>query len=174
MSRVLISFTILLFFFSKQAYGELSIPIDYSSDKTPTYNDKEELHWGLGIGHYFTGIGANLAITDINSAKSVSIGCESITYSDTFGTSTNCGIGFAYVTTKIIKDDRHHGLGVYLHITENNIRHSSKTESVLGVGYNYYTNGINSEGWNFGTGINLLSANKNDSNSIFLSLGYQF
>jgi len=45
---------------------------------------------------------------------------------------------------------------------------------VLGVGYNYYTNGINSEGWNFGAGVNLLSVNQNGDNRVFLSLGYQF
>lgn len=147
---------------------------DNSSNKTITPNNKSNLHWGLGIGHNYTGIGANIVLVDENSAKSASIGCESVSYSSAFGTSTNCGLGIAYVTTEIIKDNGFHGVGTYFHITENNLRHTSEIEAALGAGYNYYINGINSTGWNFGVGIDLLTKNRNNDHSVYFSVGYQF
>jgi len=149
--------------------------IDNNSNENHSDNNNEEFRWGLGIGQFYTGVGANIVLSTPNSAKLVSAGCTDISIGGDLENTTRCGVGLGYVTTKIIKNNGKHGIGGYFHLLRTKYAYSnnSKIEYSSGVSYNYYASGINARGWNFGLGVDVINSSKSDDN-LFLSVGYQF
>lgn len=137
--------------------------------------------WGLGVGSLYNGLGLNFGKTTDSSFTYGTLGCHSLSRGNN-GTSknetdTNCGVGIGYISTSLFANNKH-GLGVGLDTTYNTF--TSKYEARLKPGYYYFTNGINSSGFNFGIGPSYFhnaessDDENNDRIQMFLNIGYQF
>jgi hypothetical protein len=130
---------------------------------------------GVGVGSMYNGLGVSYGLLESNSYKYASIGCLSLSNSDSRGTETNCGIGFGYITTALIsKTENNHGLGIHIGVTYNEHKNLDEYEAFISPQYVYFFNGINSSGMNLG--VNAWSGKRDgeSDNGFGFQIGRQF
>lgn len=146
--------------------------------ETPSNND---IQFGVGMGAQYAGLGANVSIVSENDAKYVALGC--VQFRPDYDDAT-CGASIGYINTSWLSDaSNKHGLGIHAGIMGSErttpnmafIKHQYDGLYGVGVGYTYFSNGINKQGFTLGASIHQTLEDRNDDkNSVLLQLGYQF
>jgi len=128
---------------------------------------------GAGVGFLSNGLGVNIGLKNESSLRYISLGCFSISSSDSRGTETNCGLGGGWMTTYILNQkNNNHSLGIHLGVTHDN--RINKNESRLGITYVYFFNGINGDGWNLGLSPTVEKRDEKTETVLMVQAGYQF
>jgi hypothetical protein len=135
---------------------------------------------GLGIGAAYSGLGANFAFISATDMKYISIGCAE--YSSIFG--STCGFGAGWIVTDLFDSTSNkHGLGIFVtkaghesYMNTDSLNYSIQENEYYGAGvsYNYYMNGINKSGFNFGLSAIATNAKYDQKYNGLLQIGYQF
>ncbi|QDP00400.1 hypothetical protein [Thalassotalea sp. PS06] len=148
-----------------------------------TQLNAEDYDWtlGLGYGTMYSGIGANYGLRSDTDIKYVSLGYFG--YSSTYGSKYGVGIGWIN-SDWIIPDSKHHAMSTFIgtagvesstEITSNGTYKSeSKTIYGIGLGYQYFMNGINEPGFTIGFALVARDAEYDDKLVPAINIGYQF
>lgn len=133
--------------------------------------------FGAGAGSLYSGLGVNAALRGDNHIGYVSAGCVAIGYSS--GASGSewilpCGIGMGWIWTDLLtRANNRHGIGLYAGPVDYSDNRKVARYG-LGVTYEYFVQGVNNRGWNFGTTLATRRENGKAKGSLFINAGYQF
>lgn len=140
-----------------------------------------DLQFGLGLGAQYAGLGANISLVSEKDATYVALGC--VRFQPDHNDAT-CGASIGYINTEWLSDTSNkHGVGLHAGIMGSErttpnmafIKHEYDGLYGVGVGYTYFSNGINDNGFTLGVSVHqTLEDTNDDKNSILLQLGYQF
>lgn len=123
----------------------------------------------------YNGIGINANLHSDNRLKYLAVGCPTFGWGSGPGFIYSCGVGVGIVSTNIIPQNKNkHGIAVHvgvLHI--NRDAGKSRNEVEAGIGYTYFTQGINSAGWNFGVLPVYQFVKDINKIGLYLQIGYQ-
>jgi hypothetical protein len=135
---------------------------------------------GVGAGAAYSGLGVNFALVSDSDMKYISVGC--VEDSSIYG--STCGIGAGWIVTDLFNSNSNkHGLGVYVtkagseryaYLDDNGFNFDEKQYYGAGISYNYFMNGINKSGFNFGISAHGTNAKYDEKINGFLQVGYQF
>jgi len=134
----------------------------------------ERTSFGAGLGVLYNGVGINLARMNGADFKYVALGCTTLGYSSSYGTTSNCGIGVGWMRSDILSDSGRHGLGIHLGITYNSHENRDQVEVFAGLPYVYFFSGMDTAGLNLGLTPYLGRHNDENRAGFLLNLGYQF
>lgn len=127
--------------------------------------------FGAGLGSLYSGLGVNVALRSDSQFGYVAAGCLGV-MSSASGWIVPCGIGAGWLWTDLLsKANNRHGIGLYAGPTEYRY---NKTRYGLGATYEYFLDGVNSNGWNFGTTLAGRRENGKARATLFINTGYQF
>ncbi len=130
---------------------------------------------GLGIGVLYNGLGLSYGLKNENSLKYISLGCMSVSVSDSRGTESNCGVGVGLVRTDLIENENNrHGVGFHVGATYNEHLGLNKVELFAAPQYIYFLNGIDKNGLNFGASVLIGKFDGESKVGAGLQAGYQF
>lgn len=148
-----------------------------------TQLNAEDYDWtlGLGIGTMYSGIGANFGLRSDTDIKYLSIGC--FEYSSIYG--GKCGAGIGWINSNwIIPESKHHAMSTFIgisgaergtEITSNGtFKTDSRTIYGIGLGYQYFMNGIDESGFTIGFAVVARAAEYEDKLVPAINIGYQF
>ncbi|SES94146.1 hypothetical protein [Thalassotalea agarivorans] len=131
----------------------------------------ERITFGVGLGHSYSGLGANLGYQTEESFTYLSAGC--VGYSTLKG--STCGAGIGWVTTALSQGDNHHGIGAYAGVVgvEQGV---FDNEAVYGaaITYHYFFNTIAEPGFNLGFSVAGGTVESEFELVPLISFGYQF
>lgn len=146
--------------------------------ETPSNND---LQFGVGLGAQYAGLGANVSFVSESDAKYIALGC--VQFRPDYNDAT-CGASIGYINTSWLSEaSNKHGLGIHAGIIGSErttpniafIKHQYDGLYGVGVGYTYFSNGINKQGFTLGASIHqALEDTNGHTHSILFQLGYQF
>jgi hypothetical protein len=141
-----------------------------------SYADSE-VSFGAGVGSLYSGLGINVALRGVSHIGYVAAGCVAIGHFSSSNTSEwllPCGIGAGWIWTGLLtKANNRHGIGLYagpVGDTDN----GKVARYGLGVTYEYFLEGVNNNGWNFGITPTIGQKNGKTKGGFFLNTGYQF
>jgi len=141
---------------------------------TATSIAEDKISFGVGVGALYNGLGANVSVMKESDLRYVSLGCISIGYSSSNGTSSNCGIGAGWMKSDILSENGKHGLGIHIGVTYNTHNDRDDTEVFIGIPYLYFFKEMIAGGWNVGLTPIIGKHNGKTKGGLLLNLGYQF
>jgi hypothetical protein len=130
--------------------------------------------FGVGIGSMYNGIGFSYGLKEETSFRYGSLGCISLSSSDSRGTELNCGIGFGFVTTNMISSNNNHGVGIHLGLTYNEHENLNEVEGFVSPQYVYFLKGISHSGFNVGANTWFGKRDGSSDSGVGVQAGYQF
>ncbi len=153
----------------------------------------DELSFGIGLGAQYSGLGINISANTETDSKYLSFGCIGFS---AYEPERFCGATVGWINTNWISQQTNkHGLGVHLGIVgreqlvTTNVAYSSYYQSDIitsyttdfkslygiGLGYSYFSNGVNKSGATYGISIHTpLKEEYLGEALILLQVGYQF
>ncbi len=141
----------------------------------PSFAGDNRESFGLGAGALYNGLGINVGIQSSTDVKYLSIGCTSIGHTSNSGWESDCGIGGSWIKANIFSQENNkHGLGVHIAMTDPDKPKTSGIKKTLGIGYIYFFNGIDAEGWNIELIPTISHYQGKKEYDIYLGFGYQF
>jgi hypothetical protein len=130
---------------------------------------------GIGIGSLYNGLGVSFGIQDNTSIRYASLGCLSVSQSDSRGTELNCGVGVGILKTGLIGSlGNKHGMGMHIGATYNEHNGLDKVEGFIAPQYVYFFNGIDKHGLNLGASIQFGKRDGESKIGAGVQVGYQF
>jgi hypothetical protein len=130
-----------------------------------------EVSFGAGVGSLYSGLGVNAALKGDNHIGYVAAGCLGA-MSSSSGWVVPCGIAAGWLRTDLLTiANNRHGIGLYAGPVGY---HNNKTRYGVGLTYEYFMQGVNNRGWNFGTTLATRRENGTAKETLFINTGYQF
>ncbi len=133
-----------------------------------------EVSFGAGVGSLYSGLGVNAALKGDSHFGYVAAGCVAMGYNTTSGWTFPCGIGAGWLQTDLLTQaNNRHGIGFYIGPVGYT---DDRKVAIYGLGftYEYFSQGVNNKGWNFGITPTIGKKNGKTKEGFFLNAGYQF
>lgn len=139
---------------------------------------QNDVTFGGGLGALYAGFGVNIGLRSEKDFKYIAAGCPAIGYSDNSGWKLPCGIGIGWIWSGILTNKNNkHGLGIYLGpvgVDNGKGADDDKARYGIGITYEYFFKGINTNGWHIGITPAMGKEDDNVKGSLLVNGGYQF
>ncbi len=106
---------------------------------------------GVGVGAFYNGIGVSYRTKNEDYYNYYSVGCPSLGYGESSGFITNCGVGYSFLTSNLVKN-KHHGIVGNVGVNYANNGTNSAIIYIAGISYAYFFSGVENSGWNIQVG----------------------
>ncbi len=127
------------------------------------------------MGSLYSGLGVNIALRSDNYIGYAAAGCLGAMSSPSGGWDIPCGLAVGWLQTDLLtKENNRHGIGLYAGPV--GFRDDNRNIAVYGPGitYEYFLEGVNNKGWNFGTTLATERKDGKTLGTLFINAGYQF